>query len=152
MSKVTVYKLDENGFEIWRYEAVVIHRGVSSVRLEAFFDREDVDLGYVILKQGDRFVETFYSDRWYNVFAVYDRGSQRLKGWYCNICRPAELGESEISAQDLALDIWNAPPDHIQILDEEEFNALDLSAEERGNCLLALKEVQRLAKSHLLPF
>ena len=63
----------------------------AGARLEAFFDRDDMELGYTVFKRGDRFVETYYDDRWYNVFAVYDRDDGGLMGWYCNICRPAVI-------------------------------------------------------------
>ena len=152
MSKVVVYKLDANGVVIWQYPAIVLDRQDASLRLEATFNRDDLDLGFAVFKRGDRFIETFYSDRWYNVFAVYDRDDQKLKGWYCNICRPAELGDSLVRCEDLALDIWVTPGSRIQILDEEEFYALHLSSEDRQNCLVALQELQRLARSRQLPY
>lgn len=146
-----VYKLDEDGVVVWQYPADILERQVDAVRLEAFFNRDDLDLGFAIFKRGDRFIETFYSERWYNVFAVYDRDNQRLKGWYCNICRPAELGETAIRCEDLALDFWSTPGGQTQILDEEEFNSLPLTPEERENCLKALQELQRLAQAGHLP-
>jgi hypothetical protein len=152
LSKVVVYKLDANGVVVWQYPAIVLERHAASLRLEATFNRDDLDLGFAVFKRGDRFIETFYSDRWYNVFAVYDRDDQKLKGWYCNICRPAELGDTVVHCEDLALDIWVTPGNQIQILDEEEFYALHLSYEERQNCLLALQELQRLAQSRQLPY
>lgn len=108
-NKVTVYKLDHDGREVWQYPARVLARAPHHVRLEAFFNRDDTDLGYVVFKRGDRFIETFYDDRWYNVFAVYDRDDGELKGWYCNICRPAEITASAVRCDDLALDIWVTP-------------------------------------------
>lgn len=151
MNEIIVYKLDENGALVWQYPALILDRLSSRVRLEAYFNRDDLDLGFVTFKRGDRFVETFYSDRWYNVFAVYDRDDQDLKGWYCNICRPAELGDTAIRCEDLALDMWASPSGQVQILDEEEFSALPLNAEERQHCLLALQELEKLAQSQQLP-
>lgn len=151
MNEIIVYKLDENGALVWQYPARILERQLSMVRLEAYFNRDDLDLGFVTFKRGDRFVETFYSDRWYNVFAVYDRDGQDLKGWYCNICRPAELGDTAIRCEDLALDMWTSPSGQVQILDEEEFSALPLNAVERQHCLLALQELEKLAQSRQLP-
>ncbi len=151
MSEVTVYKLDENGVTVWQYPAVILDRQISTVRLEAIFNRDDLDLGFATFKRGDRFVETFYSDRWYNVFAVYDRDDQQLKGWYCNICRPAELAETAIRCEDLALDLWASPDGQVQILDKEEFSALELDFDERQNCLLALQKLEELAQTQQLP-
>ena len=151
MSEITVYKLDEEGTEVWRYTAVLLERQSTFVRLEAPFNRDDLDLGFTLFKRGDRFVETFYSDRWYNVFAVYDRDDYKLKGWYCNICRPAELGATAVRCEDLALDMWVSALNQIQVLDEDEFSTLDLSPEERQKCLSALEELTRLAQLQQLP-
>lgn len=151
MSTVIVDKLDENGVLVWQYTASVLNREVNSIRLEAFFDQDDLDLGFTVLKKGDRFIETFYCDRWYNVFAVHDRDDRVLKGWYCNICRPAAIGDSAVRCEDLALDLWVTPTDQIQILDEEDFDVLNLDDEERKSCRLALQELQGLAYNHLLP-
>lgn len=151
MSKVVVYKLDEGGREVWQYPASVLERGAHTIRLEAFFNRDELNLGFAIFKRGDRFIETFYNDRWYNVFAVYDRDDQQLKGWYCNICRPAEWGDTAIRCQDLALDMWVAPGQEPVILDVDEFEALLLSDADRQECLLALQELQQLAHTNQLP-
>ncbi len=151
MSEITVYKLDENGAVVWQYPAVVHQRTPSSVRLEATFNRDDLDLGFALFKRGDRIVETFYSDRWYNIFAVYDRDDHKLKGWYCNICRPAELAETAVRCEDLALDLWVTPQYQIQVLDEEEFASLNLNSEEQQKCLKALQELTHLAQLQQLP-
>lgn len=151
MSEVTVYKLDEKGQLVWQYPAQVLQRRLECVRLEAFFNRDDLDLGFAVFKRGDRFVETFYSDRWYNVFAVYDRDSGRLKGWYCNICRPAELGQTAVRCEDLALDMWVTPDSQVQILDRDEYEALGLSGEEKRESMRALRELERAAEKGDLP-
>ncbi len=151
MSEITIYKLDENGSVVWHYPAVILERRSTFVRLEATFNRDDLDLGFALFKRGDRFIETFYNDRWYNVFAVYDRDDHELKGWYCNICRPADFGDTAVRCEDLALDMWVSPQYQIQLLDEEEFASLDLNAEERQKCLSALQELSRLAQSQQLP-
>lgn len=151
MSEVVVYKLDESGREVWRYPAFVLERQVHSIRLEAYFNRDDFDLGFTVFKRGDRFIETFYNDRWYNVFAVYDGEGKELKGWYCNICRPAEWGDKRVHCQDLALDMWVAPGKEPQILDEDEFNALRISNQERRQCLQAVQQLVHLARNSQLP-
>ena len=151
MSGVTVYKLDENGEQVWAYPARELARGPHMVRLEAFFNRENIDLGFAIFARGDRFVEYFYNDRWYNVFAVHDGNSTRLKGWYCNICRPAILGEDAIRCEDLALDLWVSADGQSLVLDEDEFAALSLSSEERAVATAALGELLSLAADGGLP-
>jgi hypothetical protein len=151
LSEVIVYKLDEKGREVWRYPASVLERRAHSIRLQAYFNRDDLDLGFTVFKRGDRFIETFYNDRWYNVFAVYDGESKELKGWYCNVCRPAEWGDASVRCEDLALDMWVAPGAEPKILDEEEFYSLPISSQERQQCLQALQQLQQLALGNRLP-
>jgi predicted RNA-binding protein associated with RNAse of E/G family len=142
-----VYKLNEHGRIVWQYPAEVLERGPNFVRLEAFFNRDDADFGFATFKRGDRFVEYFYSDRWYNIFAVYDRDDGALKGWYCNVCRPAVIGETAVHCEDLALDLWVSPDGATTLLDEDEFAALDLPESERNAALSALRALQNLARS-----
>ncbi len=80
MTDLTVYKLDEIGREVWQYPATLLERTRSMVKLEAPFNRDDMDLGYTTFARGDRFVEYFYSDRWYNLFAIYDRRHRQAQG------------------------------------------------------------------------
>lgn len=148
---ITVYKLDENGRETWRYGGRVLRRGAHAIQLEAAFDLPAVDLRPVVLQQGDRFVETFYSDRWYNVFAVYDGETGALKGWYCNVCRPAQIEDGAVRCEDLALDVWVAASGEATLLDEEEFAALVIDDESRKEARAALKEILRLAAAERLP-
>jgi uncharacterized protein len=151
MTQIIVFKLDEQGNEVWQYPAQILERGENYVRLEAYFDRPDMDLGFTTFKQGDLFIEYFYSDRWYNLFAVYDRDDGRFKGWYANICRPARIEATAVRCEDLALDLWINPQGQATLLDEAEFEALPLSAAERSQCRAALKQLLHLASERQLP-
>ncbi len=148
---MVVYKLDEHGRTVWQYAAAVLAWLENGVWLEAFFGRDDMELGYTLFRRGDRFVETFYADRWYNVFAVYAGADGRLKGWYCNICRPAVITETAVYCEDLALDVWVTPTGESRILDETEFAALDLSDEEREQARTAVAAILDLAGKGELP-
>ena len=148
---ITVYKLDHHGRELWRYPARVLARDAHSIRLEGFFNRDDTPVGPAVFKRGDRLVETFYSDRWYNVFAVYDRDDGALKGWYCNITRPATITDEAVSGDDLALDVWVSPDGAATVLDEEEFAALELGEDERDAARQALGQIIELARGGQLP-
>ena len=148
---LTVYKLDHHGREVWRYPARVLARDDLSIRLEGFYNRDDTVVGYAVFKRGDRLVETFYSDRWYNVFAVYDRDDGALKGWYCNITRPAKITGDAVSSDDLALDVWVSPDGAVRVLDEEEFAALALSDGECDAARRAVEQIEGLAIKGQLP-
>ncbi len=149
---ITVHKLDAAGREVWSYPTHLLARGATWVRLEARFDRDDVDFPGLGLRRGDRMVETFYADRHYNVFAVYDGARGKLKGWYCNITRPARLEAQQVFAEDLALDLLVYPGGGDLVLDEDEFDALGLSAPEQSLARRALDELRDLAARRQGPF
>lgn len=110
-----------------------------------------MDLGYVLLEPGDRWTEYFYTDRWYNVFEIH-AADDSLKGWYCNITRPARITAREVVAEDLALDLWVAPDGETRLLDEDEFAALSLSPAEREAAQNALTKLQTMAAQKTPPF
>jgi 2-polyprenyl-3-methyl-5-hydroxy-6-metoxy-1,4-benzoquinol methylase len=151
--RVTVHKLDETGREVWQYHGRVLTESPHALILEAIFQNPDRDLGYTLFKQGDRFVEHFYNDRWYNIFAIYDRDDGQLKGWYCNLCRPTtwQLGERHIFCEDLALDLWVGADGTPLLLDEDEFTALGLGEEENTAVNHARQQLLDLAAQQQLP-
>ena len=110
----------------WQYEGVELSRDENSITIEALFNRDDMPFQDVVLKRNDRFVETFYTDKWYNVFAVYDRDDGKLKGWYCNITKPAVIEDGSVSFVDLALDLWVSADGKQTVLDEDELEELNL--------------------------
>jgi uncharacterized protein len=140
---ILVRKLDVDGNETLRYTGRVLERGPQHVQLEAFFTRDDILFHDILLGKDDRFVETFYSDRWYNVFELYDRDDGRLKGWYCNIGHPAVIQDGTVSYRDLALDLLVYPDGRQLVLDEDEFEALELTKPVRKEALAALEALQR---------
>lgn len=142
---VTVHKLSPQGEELWRYEGIVLSQDASSLTLEAHYDREGEDFHGLTLRRGDRFVETHYSDRWYNVFAVFDVDTGQLKGWYCNIVRPATLERGQVWSVDLALDLVVLPDGKWTTLDEDEFAALKMAPGERFQAMWALERLKEQA-------
>jgi predicted RNA-binding protein associated with RNAse of E/G family len=149
---ITVHKLDEHGEEVWRYPGAVLHQSETQITLEARFDGADAEFYELSLRRGDRFVETFYSDRYYNIFEIHDVRDNRLKGWYCNITRPARIEQDHVFAQDLALDLIVFPNGRWKVVDEDEFQALDLDQETRRRALEALHTLQDLASTRSGPF
>jgi hypothetical protein len=151
MPQVTIYKLDHAGRQVIAYPGRVLERGPRTIVLRTEWDREPMDLGFVLLEPDDRWTEYFFADRWYNIFEI--RASDgSLKGWYCNITRPAQIGPGEVKAEDLALDLWVAPGGDMQVLDEDEFAALSLSLTERETARNALAELQTRVTRRLFPF
>ena len=141
---ITVIKRNPDGQEVLRYTSVVLHQEPDSITLEASFSHPDVQVANTTLRRGDRFVETYTTDRWYNILEIHDRETDRLKGWYCNIAKPAVMESgNEISYVDLALDLWVAPDGTQTVLDEDEFAALDLDTETRSRARAALEELQK---------
>lgn len=144
---ITVIKRTETGEEVLRYTGTILHQDSGRIVLEAFFNRSDVKIMETMLKQGDRFVETYFTSRWYNIFEIHDREDDRLKGWYCNITCPAILeAPDRLSYVDLALDLWVSPQGEQTILDEDEFAALELDDTTRLRARAALAELQNQFK------
>lgn len=141
---IKVQKKNPAGEVVYEYEGDELRRDATTVVLEALFTRDDMLFQDVTFKTGDRFVEYYYSDRWYNIFAIYDRDDGQLKGWYCNVGKPAEFEDGIVSYVDLALDLWVSTNGTQTVLDEDEFDALELADELRARALTGLAELKRL--------
>jgi len=151
MGPTTIRKLDHAGSQVTAYPGRVLRRNEHAIVLRTGWDRAPMDMGFVILEPGDRWTEYFYACRWYNIFEIC-ASDGRLKGWYCNITRPARISADEVTAGDLALDLWVAPDGETQVLDEDEFAALPLTAAEREAARKALAELQALVAQKAPPF
>lgn len=84
ISEITISKLNLQGIETWRYTGEILFQDQEKVILQALFNRDDILFHGILLKKGDRFIETFYMERWYNIFEIHDRDDNQLKGWNCN--------------------------------------------------------------------
>lgn len=129
---ITVVKLNPQGEEKIRYPAEVAAYLENGVILDAYWNHTSRDLGYTVFEPGDHFVEYFYSDRWFNIFAISSAQGQH-KGWYCNVAAPAQISEERIEQIDLLLDVWVNPDGQALILDEDEF-AADTTLSELQRC------------------
>ena len=144
MSRMKVLKKNLADEVTWQYEGVVLSREENAVTLEALFNRDDMPFMDIVLKRNDRFVETFYSDRWYNIFEIYDRDDESFKGWYCNIGKPAMIEDDFVSYVDLALDLWVSADGKQTVLDEDELEELNLDDELKQKVYEGLKELQEV--------
>ena len=138
-----VLKKNINDEVTWQYEGVVLSRAENAITLEALFNRDDMPFMDITLKRNDRFVETFYSDRWYNIFEIYDRDDDHFKGWYCNVGKPAIIEDDFVSY----LDLWVSADGTQTVLDEDELDELNLDDELKRRVYDGLKELQTFLKT-----
>jgi hypothetical protein len=132
-----------------RYEAELLGDDGTRIVVRAPWAGEGVrDFGFVRFEKGDVFTEHYWRDRWYSVKEVRDSAGA-LKGWYCDITRPAVLAGRELVVEDLDLDLWrSADGRDVRRLDEDEFAASGLTRtdpEAAAAALAALSELEALA-------
>lgn len=151
MNAIQIVKLDHNGKEAFRYPGTVLAHTARLIVVEAHFTWAHVPVGPIAFTKGDRFVETYYFDRWYNIFEVHDGDSEAVKGYYCNIGMPAVVRNGEVSYRDLALDLLVLPDGRQIVMDEDEFKNLDLDEETAQNAQQALEELQTLFEQKKMP-
>ncbi len=149
---ITVRKLNLAHELTWSYSGQVLERSAETIKLEARFNRDTMDLGYAVFERNDRFVERFFADRWYNIFEIHSAQDDHLKGWYCNIVKPATFQVDVIEQVDLALDVWINPDGSYLILDQDEFDLLELDTETRHHARRAVGELIHLLYHHAEPF
>jgi len=137
---------------VWKYYGTIRSKTPTSITIEASFDRDEIQFQGIILRKGDRFVETFYSDRWYNIFEIYDVETKQLKGWYCNVCRPARIEDKHVFADDLALDLIVYPDRRWLVVDEDEFAQLEINKEDKERAQEALEQLTHLVRERMPPF
>ncbi|WP_335937180.1 DUF402 domain-containing protein [Streptomyces sp. PTD5-9] len=108
------------------------------------------DFGFVRFEPGDVFTEHYWRDRWFAVKEVRT-GAGVLKGWYCDITRPAVLRDDELVVEDLDLDLWvSADGSSVLRLDEDEFEESGLAARDPAAAdaaRRALDELELLART-----
>lgn len=152
MTTLNIEKRNHHGNVVWTYPGEILDRGESWICLRAIFDRHEANLGFVVFRLGDVFFEWFFSDQWFNIFEVHEGDSDIIKGWYCNITRPAVIEDHRVYADDLALDVFVTPKGTVILLDEDEFAALELSTDERMAALHAIQALRQLVISRETPF
>jgi predicted RNA-binding protein associated with RNAse of E/G family len=155
MPSMTVHLLKPHKQKTVTYEGVIVAQKPGYVLVHARWERAAMHLGYVVFAPGDHFFEHYYADRWYNIFEVRS-AEGNLKGWYCNITRPALVEADLVTSEDLELDLFVAA-DRQQLLrlDQEEFAALGLDATEPeayAAALQALHELEDMARRGAPPF
>ncbi|MBQ0888894.1 DUF402 domain-containing protein [Streptomyces sp. RM72] len=133
-----------------RYAATLLHDDGTRLAVRAPWAGDGVrDFGFVRFEAGDVFTEYYWRDRWYAVKEVRT-GAGVLKGWYCDVTRPAVLTGAELVVEDLDLDLWrSADGTDVRRLDEDEFAGSGLADRDPGAAaaaVAALDELERLAR------
>jgi hypothetical protein len=133
-----------------RYAATLLHDDGTRLAVRAPWAGAGVrDFGFVRFEAGDVFSEYYWRDRWYAVKEVRSAAGV-LKGWYCDITRPAVLTGTELVVEDLDLDLWrSADGTDVRRLDEDEFAESGLADRDPGAAaaaVAALDELERLAR------
>lgn len=134
-----------------RYPAEVVADDGTVVTVRAPWAAPGVrDFGFVRFEPGDVFTEHYWRDRWYAVKEVRT-STGVLKGWYCDVTRPAVRNGATLTVEDLDLDLWcSADGRTILRLDEDEFTQSDLTTRDpqaASAALAALNELEHLARA-----
>lgn len=132
-----------------RYAAELVADDGTRIAVRAPWSGDGVrDFGFVRFEQGDVFTEYYWRDRWYAVKEVRDAAGA-LKGWYCDVTRPATLSGTELVVEDLDLDLWrSADGTDVLRLDEDEFAESGLERsdpEAAAAAVAALDELEAFA-------
>jgi len=144
MKMIKIIKQDYSGRKVWDYSGELLKRNGNKVIISAHFDHENTIVDKLILKPGDKFIETYYLDKWYNIYEIHDRENNSVKAWYCNISFPAEISGDTLNYKDLELDLLIYPDGSQIVLDMDEFIALPLTEEYRISALQALSELEAI--------
>ena len=143
LNEITILKRDLHGSIRWQYSGNVITKTKEKILLEAIFDREPTPVGDIIINPGDRFIETYFTDRWYNILEIHDRLDDHIKGWYSDIGNPVQTPIGKILYfDDLELDLWVNPDGQQLVLDLKKFNSLDVDQKTREQSLEGLVQAR----------
>ncbi|WP_371628726.1 DUF402 domain-containing protein [Streptomyces sp. NBC_00341] len=134
-----------------RYPAALVADDGTRVTVRAPWAAPGVrDFGFVRFEPGYVFTEHYWRDAWFAVKEVRT-GAGELKGWYCDVTRPAVLRDGELIVEDLDLDLWvSADRCDVLRLDEDEFEESGLAGrdpEAARAAVAALDELERLARA-----
>jgi predicted RNA-binding protein associated with RNAse of E/G family len=127
MATLTVALIKPLKQRIIRYPTELVRQTPTLIEVRVSWTVPPVDLGLLHFNTGDYLIERFYTDRWYNVFRLHS-ATGTLKGWYCNITRPALITATGLESEDLELDLLvSADRRQIRLDDEDEFYARNLA-------------------------
>ncbi len=133
------------------YEGEVLLREPGHLLIHARWECPPLRLPYVTFETGDHFFEHYYLKEWFNIFEIRSAEGD-LKGWYCNVTKPAQLEGETVVSEDLELDLFVSPERAFITLDEDEFEARVLEPPVRAAALAALDELKKRVRERVSPF
>ena len=148
MKPIKIIKQDYLGRDVWQYSGTLVEVNESKIVIEAYFDREDIPVDKIVIRQGDKFIETYYSNQWFNIYEIQDQRSGNVKAWYCNISYPAVISNEAVVYRDLVLDLLVYPEGTQVVLDMDEFETLNITGNLRQQALQALEQLQDKFRSN----
>lgn len=149
---ITVSKLNSLGETKIQYQGEIVERLSNGVVIQAYWKHPTKDLGYIRFEPGDRFIEYYYTNRWFNIFDISATDGKR-KGWYCNVAEPAFIHDDHIEQVDLLLDVWVDPVGRHLLLDEDEFEAdTTLNQNQRRGARQGLRDLLQMIAAQAEPF
>lgn len=155
MREITVQLLKPGKGQTIRYTGEIVRLEPGYVLVHARWEHPRRDFGYMVFETGDHFYEHYFSARWYNIFELRSQAGV-LKGWYCNVTRPAQIEHDTILSEDLELDLFVSPDrSNILRLDLDEFEARGFDSSDPtayATALATLDELERMARQGLPPF
>jgi hypothetical protein len=142
---VTV-RLDKHPRPDVRYPATVLaDDGEHAVVRAPWAGAEPRDFGFVRFGPGDIWTEHYWRTRWYSIKEVV-AADGTVKGWYCDVARPALVATDEIVVADLDLDLWlSGDGQTVLRLDEDEFAESGLAEREPATAAAAQRALDELA-------
>lgn len=128
-----------------RYPARLVRDDGTRITVRAPWAAPDArDFGFVRFEPGDVFTEHYWRDRWYAIKEVY-AADGTLKGWYCDVTRPAVRTGAVLTVEDLDLDLWcSADGGTVLRLDEDEFAASALPTTDPPAAAAAVRALEEL--------
>jgi uncharacterized protein len=149
---ITVSKLNSLGETKIQYQGEIVEHLSNGVVIQAYWKYPTKDLGYTRFEPGDRFIEYYYTNQWFNIFDISTTDGKR-KGWYCNVAEPALIHDDHIEQVDLLLDVWVDPGGGLLLLDEDEFESdTTLNDKQRSGARQGLHDLLQMIAAQAEPF
>ncbi len=119
---ITVYAYKWDGSLKYHWPGEIIRQDKTETVVEGAFRRE-YRTEYCHFLAGDKTVEYYPRDTWYNVCQIFRNGTELL-GVYCNLSTPAVQQGKSLTYIDLELDLFIYPDGRMIELDAAEYKRL----------------------------